>query len=233
MLETNGIHASYVRVPILRGVTMNVEAGETVALLGRNGTGKTTLLRVIMGLVPASEGSVRLNGMDVTKLAPQLRSEMGLAYVPQGRLVFPRLSVIDNIRVAARGHRREQRLMVSRLFDQFPVLSERRNQSAGTLSGGEQQMLTIARALATEPQVILLDEPTEGIQPTIVSTLTDLIDRIGSEMGLAVLLVEQRLEVAAKLASRGYVLNKGAIARTIDVNEMVVDKNLQREMLGV
>jgi branched-chain amino acid transport system ATP-binding protein/urea transport system ATP-binding protein len=234
MLRVEDIHTGYDRSPVLHAVSIAVEPGQIVAVLGRNGAGKTTLLRAIVGLNPIWTGRVLLDGVDVTARPAYQRARRGIGYVPQGRDIFPGLSVLDNLRVGAHGTgQRAWRTDLEMLLTQFPVLAEKRNQSGGSLSGGQQQLLAIARALMTRPRVLLLDEPSEGIQPSIVDQIAEAVPAISRERSLAVVLVEQNLDFAARLATDAFVFDRGRVARRLTVREMAVDRRLQHEYLGV
>lgn len=213
VLEVSDLRAGYGSGDVLQGVSLAVHRGEIVGVLGRNGVGKTTLLRSIMGLIESSAGAIRHGADDVTDWRPEDRASAGFGYVPQGRLVFQRMSVEDNLRVGAleRG-RNWQR--IEDMYARFPRLRERRRQRAGTLSGGEQEMLAIARALVGNPDILLLDEPSEGIQPTIVQEIGKLINELNAT-GVTVLLVEQNVGLMQTTARRGYVMEKGRIVRTL------------------
>jgi urea ABC transporter ATP-binding protein UrtE len=213
LLEVEGLAVGYGDSWICDGVSLSIDRGEVVCLLGRNGVGKTTLLRGLVGLPVAQRGRARLDGRVLSGLPGFVRARHGLAYVPQGRLVFPHLTVAENLRggtpIGGRG--RGFGGVDPAVFDYFPILRERRAQRAGTLSGGEQQMLAIGRALAGKPLLLLLDEPSEGIQPSIVQEIGRIVRRIAAERGLGILLVEQNLKFAAAAADRGYVMDKGRI----------------------
>lgn len=234
MLRLENVRAGYGRTIVLQGLTVEVAHGEVVAVLGRNGVGKSTMLKAIAGLVPLSAGSITLEGEELGRLAAHERARRGLAYVPQGREVFPNLSVVDNLRVAAWGSRqRDWRVQVDRILAEFPLLAERRNAQAGSLSGGQQQILAVARALITRPRILLLDEPSEGIQPSIVGQIGEVIRLINADRGISVVLVEQNLDFAAELASRAYLMEKGQIVRELAASEVLQDRELQREYMGV
>lgn len=213
VLEVSDLRAGYGSGDVLQGVSLAVHRGEIVGVLGRNGVGKTTLLRSIMGLIASSAGAIRHGTDDVTDWRTEDRASAGFGYVPQGRLVFQRMSVEDNLRIGAleRG-RNWQR--IEDMYARFPRLRERRRQRAGTLSGGEQEMLAIARALVGNPDILLLDEPSEGIQPTIVQEIGRLINELNAT-GVTVLLVEQNVGLMQSTARRGYVMEKGRIVRTL------------------
>jgi urea transport system ATP-binding protein len=209
MLSVERLDAAYGGSQVLWGVDLEVRAGEAVCLMGRNGVGKTTLLRTVMGLLPARGGRVRFDGVDVTRWSADRRARAGIGYVPQGREIFPHLTVEENLRVArlgcGRGGGMEDVLAL------FPALRRLLRRKGGVLSGGEQQMLAIARALLTRPKLLILDEPTEGIQPSIILEIEDAIRRIKADLGLAVLLVEQYLEFAERLADGYVIMAKGSV----------------------
>ena len=206
MLRLEGLHTYYGRGHILQGVDLEVPAGEIAAVLGRNGVGKTTTLRSIIGLAPPQRGRVLLAGTDVAGWAPHRIVRLGVGYVPEGRMIFPELTVVENIQVAQRVPARQWTL--ERLFELFPSLAERRRSKGGQLSGGEQQMLAVARALVTDPRIMLLDEPSQGLAPLVVEELIRLIRRLRGE-GVSFLLVEQNLRLAEALADVVYVMVKG------------------------
>ena len=234
MLRIEAVRGGYGRTEVLHGVSLNVEFGEMVAVLGRNGAGKTTLLKAIVGDVPVKSGRIVLGDRDLTRTRAHERARAGVAYVPQGREVFPRLTVLENLRVAAYGTRqRGWSETLEEILDQFPVLRAKGSQPGGSLSGGQQQMLALARALMTRPRVLLLDEPSEGIQPSIVDQVAATVRRINADRGITVVLVEQNLDFATKIAGQAYVMAKGEIVRELAAGEMLSDRNLQHEYLGV
>jgi branched-chain amino acid transport system ATP-binding protein len=206
MLRLEGLHTYYGRGHILQGVDLEVPAGEIAAVLGRNGVGKTTTLRSIIGLARPQRGRVLLAGKDVAGWAPHRIVRLGVGYVPEGRMIFPDLTVVENIQVAQRVPARQWSM--ERLFEIFPSLAERRRSKGSQLSGGEQQMLAVARALVTDPRIILLDEPSQGLAPLVVEELIRLIRRLRQE-GVSFLLVEQNLKLAEALADLVYVMVKG------------------------
>jgi branched-chain amino acid transport system ATP-binding protein len=206
MLRLEGLHTYYGRGHILQGVDLEVPAGEIAAVLGRNGVGKTTTLRSIIGLARPQRGRVLLAGKDVAGWAPHRIVRLGVGYVPEGRMIFPELTVVENIQVAQRVPARQWSM--ERLFEIFPSLAERRRSKGSQLSGGEQQMLAVARALVTDPRIILLDEPSQGLAPLVVEELIRLIRRLRQE-GVSFLLVEQNLKLAEALADLVYVMVKG------------------------
>lgn len=222
MLEVRGIEAGYGRSRVLHGIDLEVRPGQVVALLGRNGMGKTTLLRVLMGLLRPTRGKVLLDGGDLTALRPFEISNLGLAYVPQGRELYPDFTVRDNLLLGVIAKRKLPFAIPDYLFHYFPVLAERLDQRAGTLSGGQQQQLTIARALIGRPRVLLLDEPSEGIQPSIVHAIATALRAISEKEGLATLLVEQNLDMALNAATTCLFMEKGGIVdrkTTVQVRE--------------
>jgi len=216
MLALDGVGAAYGLSQVLTGIGLTVEAGEAVALLGRNGVGKTTLLRTIVGLHPANAGSLHFDDLDLGRLPAYRRARAGIGYVPQGRGIFPHLTVEENLRLGetalAGGH--EQRgVTLAEIYVLFPTLARLRSRAGGVLSGGEQQQLALGRALLGEPQLLLLDEPTEGIQPSIVAEIEDALGTIRRERGIALLLVEQHLDFAWSVADRYYVMQRGTVVR--------------------
>ena len=219
LLEVIDLEVSRGATPVIRGVSLAVGDREAVCLLGRNGMGKTTLLRAIMGLNRASSGRISLEGADLIARAPHLIARMGIGYVPQGRGVFPQHSVQENLLIGVRGNS-DPRTALEVVHRLFPVLEERSGQRAGTLSGGEQQMLAIGRCLVLRPRLMLFDEPTEGLQPSVVQELRRALVGIREELGVALLLVEQNLDFAFEVADRGYVLEKGAVAAAGPTSEL-------------
>jgi len=234
MLRIEDVRAGYGPTEVLHGVSLTVEAGDMIAVLGRNGVGKTTLLKTIMGAVPLKTGRISLEDRDLTRRRAHDRARAGIAYVPQGRDIFPRLTVLDNLRVAAYGTRqRGWSHALGQLLAEFAILDEKASQPGGGLSGGQQQILALARALMTNPRVLLLDEPSEGIQPSIVDQVAATVCHINAERGITVVLVEQNLDFAARIARHAYVMAKGEIVRTLPADDMVSDRALQHEYLGV
>jgi urea transport system ATP-binding protein len=209
VLTVEQLDAAYGESQVLWSVDLDVPAGQVVCLMGRNGVGKTTLLRTIMGLMPARAGRVRFGDHDVTGWSPDRRARAGIGYVPQGREIFPHLTVAENLRMSLLGCGRAT--AIDDALELFPALRPLLGRKGGVLSGGEQQMLAIGRALLTRPRLLMLDEPTEGIQPSIILEIEEAIRRIRTEMGLAVLLVEQYLDFAARLADSYVILAKGAV----------------------
>ena len=214
LLDVDGVHTFYGQSHVLHGASMYVEEGDFACLLGRNGMGKTTLMRTIMGLNPPREGSISFRGGRIDRLKPDEIYALGIGYVPQGRHIFPHLTGHQNLRMGLKSKRVKESPLLDKLLDYFPVLRERLKQKAGTLSGGEQQMLAIARALAGEVTLLLLDEPTEGVQPSIVDQILEMLLKLNKQEGLTVLLVEQNLELALSVAESYSVMAGGLIVET-------------------
>lgn len=234
MLHVENIRAGYGRTEVLHGVSLDLPQGDMVAVLGRNGVGKTSLLKAIIGEIPLTSGSVKLAERDFSKSGAHMRARGGIAYVPQGREIFPQLSVLDNLRVAAYATRKKDWTeTLETVMDEFPVLREKSGQAGGSLSGGQQQILALGRALMTTPRVLLLDEPSEGIQPSIVDQIAQTIGRINRERGITVIVVEQNLDFASKIADQAYLMDKGEIVRSLSTDDVVNDRDLQHEFLGV
>ncbi len=233
MLRASDLRAGYGSTPVLFGVDLFVDAGERVAILGRNGVGKTTLMRAIAGSVPLTGGTLLLGDVDVGAMKPHQRARLGISHVPQGRDIFPKLTVEENLKVGA-GARADAH--VSRLeatFNEFPVLAEKRKARGASLSGGQQQILALARALMTGPDVLLLDEPSEGIQPSILDEIVDVIERINTERDIAVVLVEQNLDFAARVARRGLIMEKGELTAEVDTAALSSDRDSQRRYMAL
>ena len=209
VLSVTGLNQFYGGSHTLWDVDLDVPAGSRTCLMGRNGMGKTTLLRCIMGLLPASSGAITFDGRDLRSQPPEARARLGIGYVPQGREIFPQLTVEENLQVGLQVRRNGPRTIPPKIFDLFPVLKAMRQRRGGDLSGGQQQQLAIGRALVLEPSLLILDEPTEGIQPNIVHEIGDIILKLNGEMGLTVLLVEQKLPFARRVASEFRILDKG------------------------
>ncbi|MGW5904951.1 urea ABC transporter ATP-binding subunit UrtE [Streptomyces althioticus] len=215
MLQIQSVRAGYDRTTVLHGVSVEVPKDGVAAVLGHNGAGKSTLLRTVMGLVPASAGTVLLDGEDITRLAPHRRVARGVAYVPQGQQSFPHLTTAENLQLVADG-RPDGKEAVAEALDLFPVLRELSGRRAGLLSGGQRQQLAIARALITRPRLLLLDEPTEGIQPSVVAEIEETVLALTRRGGLSVLLVEQHVGFAMRAARRYYVLEAGRVTSSGD-----------------
>jgi len=223
MLEVRGLCASYGRIPILTGVTFDVRQGEIVGVLGHNGMGKTTLMKTLMGFVPATAGTIAFDGADLTHAPTHVRAHAGIGYVPQGREIFPRLSVRDNLRMGAAGSKSERQTIIESVLADFPVLVRLLDRQGGTLSGGEQQILAIARALCAQPKLMLLDEPTEGIQPSIIKDIERVIRRLTERGDMAILLVEQYFDFARALADQFVAMSRGEIVKRGSGNNMDAD----------
>ncbi len=234
MLEVSNLNAWYGRSHVLQGVTFSVAQGEAVCMIGRNGAGKTTTLRSIMGLVERREGEVRFKGENIIGEPTHRRFSLGLAYVPEERRIVPGLTVQENLRLGlvAAPNRAHEPEVIDRIAQIFPRLKERLGQAADTLSGGEQQMLAIARAMASEPKLIMLDEPSEGIMPVLVEEMFELVARMKGE-GVTLLLVEQNVERALQLADRAYVMDQGAIVHSGDAKSLIADKEIQERYCAV
>jgi branched-chain amino acid transport system ATP-binding protein len=230
MLSVRSLSASIGKIPVLRGVNLTVGEGETVSVLGRNGVGKTTTLRTILGLLAQTGGEVRYRNQDLRKLPAHKLATLGLGYVPQGRGIFPLLSVEENLFIGLK--RRPSADARANVFAHFPRLEERRHQRAGTLSGGEQQMLALARCLAMQPSLIMLDEPTEGIMPRLVTQIRKEIAGI-AQRGISVLLVEQNLNTALKLSDRIYLMERGQIVHEATPVELKAEPAIVHRFLGV
>jgi branched-chain amino acid transport system ATP-binding protein len=233
VLSLNNLETRYGQIYALRGINMEVRKGEIVTLLGANGAGKSTTLKTISSLVPASAGNVVFFGEDVTYSAPYSIVEKGLIHVPEGRMIFKELTVKENLELGSftLADNVERNKRMERVFELFPILEERQKQMGGFLSGGEQQMLAIARALMTEPKMLMLDEPSMGLAPIIVQNIMNIIKQINEE-GTTILLVEQNAKVALKLANRGYVLETGEIVMEGDAEVLSKDESIVKAYLG-
>jgi len=233
LLEIEGLASHYGRIQALRGIALAVEEGELVALVGANGAGKTTLLRTISGVQPATAGTIRFAGRDVTKSAPDRRVRLGIAQVPEGRQVFAPLAVEDNLRLGGYSRpRAEMERALAETYARFPVLAERRRQPAGTLSGGQQQMLAIGRALMAHPRCLLLDEPSMGLAPMLVEEIFRTIQQL-KEAGTTIFLVEQNAHAALAVADRGYVMETGAIVLSGSGDALLQNEQVKTAYLGL
>jgi branched-chain amino acid transport system ATP-binding protein len=230
MLELNDIHTYYGRSHILQGISMNLQKGEVICLLGRNGAGKTTTLRSIMGFTPPRRGSIKFEGMDLAKLPPYEICRLGIGYVPQDRRIFPTLSVQDNLEVIER--RVEDGWTTEKIFSTFPILEKLKTRKGRHLSGGEQQILAVARPLMTNPKLLLLDEPSEGLAPLIVRAIEELVKEIITT-GISVILAEQNMRFAMNIAQRGYIIDKGRIHHQGTIEELKEDKEIIGKYLAV
>lgn len=233
LLDVRGLRGGYGRADVLHGIDLQVDRGEIVALLGSNGAGKTTLNHIVCGLVPARGGSVRFDGVDLTNCHYRQVVQAGLIQVPEGRRIFPNLSVRENLELGAYARARPRRAMnLERVYATFPRLAERTEQKAGTMSGGEQQMLAIGRGLMAEPQLLILDEPSLGLSPLLVEELFALIGRLHAE-GLSVLLVEQNVAQSLAIAQRAFVLENGQQRFAGTPQDLLASSELKRAYLGL
>ena len=234
MLEIQGLNAWYGASHVLHGVSFDVEEGEIIALVGRNGAGKTTTMRSIMGLMPRTSGSVRFRGEEILALSAHARFKRGLAYVPEERRIVPSLTVRENLQLGlvAAGGRIDERAAIDEIAESFPRLKERLNQQGTTMSGGEQQMLAIARAMIAKPALILLDEPSEGIMPVLVEEMGVLFRRLKAA-GTTLVLVEQNVEWALKLADRAIIIDQGEIVHRSSAAALLADKDIQDRYCAV
>ncbi len=231
MLDVKNIHSYYGESHVLQGLSLEVSKGEIVCLLGRNGAGKSTTMKSIMGIVVPREGSVLFKGKDVTKLPPHKKARMGIAYVPEDRRVFPELTVEENLEVAYHAAKRERKWDPKSVFEAFPILKKLKERKAGNLSGGEQQVLVIARALVTNPELVLLDEPCEGLAPVIVEELERIIKGLKGEV--TILLAEQNARFALSVSDRGYVIEKGKMVFSGSSHELASNEEVQKRYLAV
>jgi branched-chain amino acid transport system ATP-binding protein len=232
VIELTDVHTWYGDSYILQGVSMKVEDAQVVALLGRNGMGKTTTVRSIMGLAPPRKGSIVYNGQELVGLPPYKIARLGIGLIPQGRMIFQSLSVVENLTMAARTAGKDSPWTLDRVFEVFPKLSERRKNKGNLLSGGEQQMLTIARALMTNPDLLLFDEPSEGLAPVVVQEVFRLIERLKS-YGQSILLVEQDFGMAMSVADYAYVMSRGTIVHESAPDELIENETVKSMYLGV
>jgi branched-chain amino acid transport system ATP-binding protein len=235
LVRLDGIHTYYGKSHILHGVSLDVGAGEVVGLLGRNGVGKSTTLKTLMGLVHPTEGTVSLEGRPITRMPAYRLARLGIGYVPEDRRIFPLLTVIENLRTGLDRHgvtEEKKRALLDKVFEYFPVLAERRNQAGGTLSGGEQQMLAIARAMMLEPKIVLLDEPTEGLMPRMVGQISQIIDALHQD-GVAILLVEQNVPLTLAASQRVYIMEKGMVRHHAPAADLRHDDAVIHQYLGV
>ena len=233
MLEINDIVVNYGMINAIKGISFSVEKGEVIALIGANGAGKTTTLHTISGLLRPKSGNITFNGVDITKVPAHKIVSMGIAHVPEGRRVFSQLSVMENLKMGAytRSSQAEKDETLEVVFDRFPRLKERMNQAAGTLSGGEQQMLAMGRALMSKPQIVLMDDPSMGLSPLLVSEVFNIIESI-SKSGTTVLLVEQNAKKALSIADRAYVLETGNIVLSGKASDLINDDSVKKAYLG-
>lgn len=230
LLQVSGLWAHYGGTPILQGVDLAVGRGEIVSIIGRNGVGKTTTMRCLIGLIRASQGSIRLEGRDLAGLPAEARARLGVGYIPQGRDVFPRLTVAENLAVGLLIGGPAGRKLTDLVYSYFPRLAERRGQLAGTMSGGEQQQLAIGRALVGNPTLMLLDEPSEGVQPSIVQMIGRVLRAVRDELGTTIVFVEQNLDTILSVAERCYVMEKGRVTADLGRDALTAD-SVRRHLL--
>jgi branched-chain amino acid transport system ATP-binding protein len=232
LLSVEDVTSGYGKTSVLQGINFSVKKGEIVAVIGRNGVGKTTLMKTLMGLVKSHKGAIYFDGRDVSSLETHERARLGIGYIPQGREVFTRMTVWENLKVGEMLQQPGEGVDYERVYDFFPILRERSGQRAGTFSGGQQQQLAIGRAMVGKPKLMLLDEPSEGIQPNIVKDIAKNIVKLNAELGLTVLLVEQNLDMIMGMAQRCYVMDKGRITHEI-AREQLRDRGVMRRVLAV
>ncbi|POR43153.1 ABC transporter ATP-binding protein [Methylobacterium sp. V23] len=232
ILTVDDLHSGYGRIPILGGVSLQVGEGAFVGILGHNGMGKSTLLRTLTGNLPPTAGSITFDGRDITRLSPTARARAGIGYVPQGREIFPALSVHENLRMGCLLSRDKEEAVIADILTLFPRLKAYLDRPGGALSGGEQQLLALARCLCGAPRILLLDEPTEGIQPSIIEEIIETLQAIGRQRGLTVLLVEQNLNFIASLSQRVLILQKGRITREVPP-DVARDRAMIDEFVGM
>ena len=233
MLRLENIHASYELIEVLHGVSLDVRKGEIVTIIGANGAGKTTTLSAISGLIRINKGKNFFADIDISNLLPHEIVKLGISHVPEGRRIFPHLTVLENLEMGAFlcKEKKEIKNRLDMVYNYFPILSERGRQPGGTLSGGEQQMLAIGRALMSGPRLLLLDEPSLGLAPMIVSRIFEIVRKINSQ-GVTVLLVEQNARAALMLANRGYVMESGTISMSDDTKSLASNKKIREAYLG-
>lgn len=233
LLEIKDLEVNYGVIKAIKGVSFDVNEGEIIALIGANGAGKTTILHTITGLIQAKKGTIVFDGKELTKTPPHKIVSMGMAHVPEGRRIFQQLSVLENLKLGAytRKDKSEIASTLKMVYERFPRLEERKNQVAGTLSGGEQQMLAMGRALMSKPRIILMDEPSMGLSPLLVSEIFDII-KVINESGTTVLLVEQNAKKALSIADRAYVLETGKITLSGDAKDLINDESVKKAYLG-
>lgn len=232
MLKVEGLESGYGKVKIIRGIDMHVQKGEIVSIIGRNGVGKTTFMKTVMGLIRPMQGSIFYKSENFTKQLVHTRAGVGIGYVEQGHGIFPDLTVKENMLMGLNIHNRKKSGNLDIGFEYFPKMKERRDQKAGTLSGGEQAMLSIARVLVGEPDIILLDEPSEGVQPNIVSQIGDICQELNEGLGITVLLVEQHLKLIQQISQRCLAMDKGRIVGEL-TREQLIDNEIITSYLTV
>ncbi|HPS14337.1 MAG TPA: ABC transporter ATP-binding protein [Spirochaetales bacterium] len=235
MLELKDVHTYYGNIQALKGISISVNEGEIVTLIGANGAGKTTTLMSICGITPIRNGEILFDGKDLSKLAPNKIVQLGIAQVPEGRRIFPQLTVSENLDMGAFLRRDKEGIKhdMEEVFEIFPRLAERKNQLGGTLSGGEQQMLAISRALMANPRLLLLDEPSLGLAPLVVQNIFEVIQKVNKERKTTILLVEQNANMALKIADKGYVMQNGVIKIADTANRLFANQEVRKAYLGM
>ncbi len=233
MIEVRNLSSGYGKVQILNDVNLGISEGEIVSVIGRNGVGKSTFCKTLIGILPVTSGEILFNnGKNITKTSAYRRARAGIAYVPQGHGIFPNLTVAENLTIGALCNQAEKEEAYDRIYTYFPRLGERRNQMAGTMSGGEQAMLSIGRALVNKPKIMILDEPSEGVQPNIVNRMGEIVQKVSSDLGLTVLMIEQHLGLIQQVSQRGYVMDKGHIIQPL-TREQINDEAYVTQFLSV
>lgn len=232
MLKTEHVISGYNKVMIVNDVTVEIKKGEIVCIIGRNGVGKSTFMKTLIGLNRCEQGRIMFGGEDITKMKPHDRAKKGIGYVPQGHGIFPNLTVEENLKMGSMINTQGKQLNFEIVYNYFPRLAERKNQKAGTMSGGEQAMLSIGRVLVGSPEILLLDEPSEGVQPNIVMQMGEIIEKVCRELGLTALLVEQHMGLIQQISQRGYAMDKGTIIASLSY-EQIADQNEINKFLTV
>jgi branched-chain amino acid transport system ATP-binding protein len=235
MLKLRNIQAFYGNIQALKNIDMDVNQGEIITLIGANGAGKTTTLMTLCGIVPPASGHIEFQDKDITGMAPDRIAALGISQVPEGRRIFPYLTVMENLDMGTflRKDKENIKTDIDHVFELFPILAERKNQQGGTLSGGEQQMLAISRAIMSRPKLLLLDEPSLGLAPIVVKQIFDIIRKINQESRVTIFLVEQNANLALKIAHRGYVMENGAITMNDTGQNLLADENVKTAYLGI
>lgn len=235
MLKLRNIETFYGNIQALKNIDMDVKEGEIITLIGANGAGKSTTLMTLCGIVPPTSGQIEFQGQDITGMAPDKIAALGISQVPEGRRIFPYLTVMENLDMGTflRKDKAKIKQDIDHVFDMFPILAERRNQQGGTLSGGEQQMLAISRAIMGKPKLLLLDEPSLGLAPIIVKQIFNIIRKINEEDKVTIFLVEQNANLALKIAHRGYVMETGAITMTDTGDNLLANEDVKKAYLGI
>ena len=233
MLEVRNLSSGYGKVQILNDVNLKIEEGEIVSVIGRNGVGKSTFCKTVIGILPAMQGEILFDGtMNISNTSAYRRARAGIAYVPQGHGIFPKLTVHENLTIGALINETQKEEAYDRIYNYFPRLGERRNQMAGTMSGGEQAMLSIGRALVNKPKIMILDEPSEGVQPNIVNRMGEIVQKVSSDLGLTVMMIEQHLGLIQQVSQRGYVMDKGHIIEPL-TKDQINDESYVTKFLSV